>query len=142
MKTSVSIATPSVPLPQMVFQGKLDVSLRSASELGYDGIELFVYSPEEVELKGLSELLRKYKLEAVLFSAFVSLSKQDITMGHLDASVRKRFLDLAPIHLEMAAALNAKVPIGSVGDTLSPASAKGISTAGFAIPSRNTIDWL
>lgn len=112
MKTSVSIATPSVPLPQMVFQGELDASLRSASELGYDGIELFVHSPEEVELKGLSELLRKYKLEAVLFSAFVGLSKQDITMGHPDASVRKRFLDLAPIHLEMAAALNAKVPIG------------------------------
>lgn len=112
MKTSVSVATPSVPLPQMVFQGELEGSLKTVSELGYDGVELFVHSPEEVKLKELLALLRKYNLETALFSAFVSLSKQDVAMGHPDASVRKRFIELAPTHLELAAALNAKVPIG------------------------------
>jgi len=66
MKTGVSVATPSVPLPQMVFQGESEASLKTVSELGYDGVELFVNSPEEVKLKELSALLEKYNLEAAL----------------------------------------------------------------------------
>ena len=112
MRVSVSAKTEGVPLKMMMFQGDLEDSLRTAAELGYDGVELFLFAAESDEAERAKRLLKKYRLGVGMVVALFDMITNDIVMGHPDAAVRQQFLDRAPHHLKLAAAVGGRVPVG------------------------------
>ena len=112
MQATVSVTNVEVPLPAIMFQQDLASAFQTVSEIGYQGVELFLPSAEGVDAEEINDLLGKNGLEVGMLAAVGDLVGNDINMGHPDAGVRKAFLDRAPVHLKLASALGARVPIG------------------------------
>jgi sugar phosphate isomerase/epimerase len=112
MKTSISVANYEVPMPQIVFQGELESIFATIAEMGYQGVELFLKTAEGFDPRPLQELLNRYHLEIAMLVAFTDLVRSGLSLSHPDASIRRAFLDRAPVHLRLASLLKAKVPIG------------------------------
>ena len=112
MQTSISVKGEGVPLEMMVFHGALEDSLRCIAEIGYDGVELYLFSAETEEANTVKTLLKRYGLRAGIVVALFDLITTDVIMGHPDAHKRREFLDRAVHHLRLAAELGAGVPIG------------------------------
>jgi len=120
MKTSISVTNADVPLPMIMFRGDLDTVFQTVSEIGYDGVELFLSTAEGVNAADLKALLDRYNLEVGMLAAMADLVKENITMGDPDPAVRQKFLDRAPTHLKLASALGAVIPIGFTRGCLQP----------------------
>ena len=112
MKTSVSVSHADVPLPMIMFREDLASAFKKISDIGYQGVELFLPSAEGVDAAHLKELLDRNNLQVGMLAAMADLVKDGITMGDPDAAVRTAFLQRAPSHLELAAELGALIPIG------------------------------
>lgn len=112
MKSSVSVKAEDVPVPMTVFGGDLETSLQKIAEIGYDGVELFMHSTESPAASRIKGLLQKNGLQVGMLVALFDLIGDDVVMGHPDKAKRKEFLDKAPYHLELAASVEARVPVG------------------------------
>jgi sugar phosphate isomerase/epimerase len=112
MKVSISAANYDVPMPQIVFRGEIESIFQTISTIGYQGVDLFLQTAEDVDVNRLRELLKKHHLEVPMLSAVMDLIRSGLNMGHPDPSIRKAFLDRSPSHLKLAASLGAMVPIG------------------------------
>jgi len=124
MQTTVSVTNAEVPLPAIMFQQDLSSAFQTVSEIGYQGVELFLPSAEGVVAEEISGLLEKNGLKVGMLAAVGDLVGNDINMGHPDAAVRKTFLDRAPVHLKLASALGARVPIGFTRGYIRPGATK------------------
>jgi sugar phosphate isomerase/epimerase len=112
MKTSVSVKAEDVPVPMIVFEDTLEASFRKIAEIGYDGVELFMHSTQSPAASRIKGLLRDSGLQVGMLVALFDLIGNDVVMGHPEKAKRREFLDKAPYHLELAASVGARVPVG------------------------------
>jgi len=124
MQVTVSVTNAEMPLPAIMFQQDLASAFQTVSEIGYQGVELFLPSAEGVDAEKINDLLEKNGLKVGMLAAVGDLVGNDINMGHPDAGVRKTFLDRAPVHLKLASALDARVPIGFTRGYIRPGATK------------------
>ncbi len=124
MKATVSVTNAALPLPAIMFQQDLESAFKQVSDIGYQGVELFLPTAEGVDAQELKALLEQYGLEVGMLAAVGDLVGKDINMGHPDPGVRQTFLDRAPVHLKLASVLGAKVPVGFTRGTIRPGTTK------------------
>ena len=114
MRTSVSLSTfkggPSSP---MLFMEELEKNIPLISDLGYDGVDLFVIDPDDEEVRKAVVLLNKYSLGVgVVMPA--GLSAMHLTMGDEDKAVRDEFMRRIAKIIGFASEIEAMVSIGLV----------------------------
>jgi 5-keto-L-gluconate epimerase len=112
MKLSISAATQTVMLPQIVFKGDLEEVLHRAAEAGFKAVDLFLTSPDEAVHRRLKDSLRRFNVEVALLSPLGRLLGQGITFTHPDRKIRQLFFEHAREHLSLAAELHSFVPVG------------------------------
>ncbi len=112
MKPSISIGSQQIQLPQIVFRASLSEAFSAAKTAGFDAVDLFLYSCDEISKSTLRKLSDDHCIHVALFSAFGDLSAKGISLGSPDAALLKEFFRLAPYHLEIAAELGSIVPVG------------------------------
>jgi 5-keto-L-gluconate epimerase len=112
MKASISVANYQGPMPQIMFQGDLDPIFAAISQIGYQGVDLFLETSEGVDAARMKELLKRHHLEVSMLQGLLDLVHSGLNMSHPDAAIRKAFLDRSPCHLKLASSLGAMVPIG------------------------------
>lgn len=107
----------SYPRALVVFKG-IDQSLKAASELGYDGIELALYHKSNIDPKELKRKLKKWNLSIPVISTGQMFTMSGLSLTDPDRDVREKAVkDLEDI-IEVAAEFGADVNVSRVRGSL------------------------
>ena len=114
IKKSISVATFPTKFGPLVFTGNIKEIIQRASDIGYDGIELFVKRPEEVNLKSLNEWLSLYNIRISAIAAVAVFVEERLSLSNPDKTIRKRHVGIMKGQIELASHFKATVPVGLV----------------------------
>jgi len=98
----------------VVYRDRLDVSMQKAARLGYDGVELALLDPSEVDAGEIKALLSRYGLEVAAISTGRVFSEGKLWCTHPDPTVRRRAVERIKGLVRLAAALGGRVNLGRV----------------------------
>ena len=103
MKIVASVTPNDTKFGPLLYPGELERSVKELSQLGYDGIELSLRTPEDVDKRELFDLLDKYGVELVSIATGQSFIEDGLSLFDEDREVReitverlKGFMDFFP----------------------------------------------
>jgi len=112
MKVALT-ATPSrVPFAPIVVQGGVAEGFSLAAELGYDGVELHLRQPSDIDPGEVMRLASRYGLGVPTLGTGLAASEDGLTFTDADRDVRRRAVDRVKEHVRLAADLGSAVTIG------------------------------
>lgn len=115
MKIGLAIAPASAsPSAFVVFREDLKVSVRKASELGYDGVELALASSHEIEVARIKDLILRHNLELPVISTGRVFSEAKLWFTHPDKAIRCAAIQRVKNIIKLASQFKANVNIGRV----------------------------
>jgi len=115
MKIGLAIAPANAsPLAFVVFREDLKVSIKKASELGYDGVELALANPEEINVAQVKDLIQRYNLELPVISTGRVFAEEKIWFTHPDEKIRDAAIERVKDMVKLASQFKANVNIGRV----------------------------
>ncbi len=119
MKYGISLSSYETTFgPIVLKQGSLEEKIKIASELHYDGIDLFSHSMNADEVLSTSKLLSKHNIEIAMFIPFF-LAELKLSFADTHDTERETFIEAYKEQINIAEALNSKVmPIGFIRGTL------------------------
>lgn len=114
IKKSISVATFPTKFGALVFTGDLREIIQKVSKVGYEGIELFIKRPEEINLESLGEWLDLYNIRISAIAAVAAFVEEGLSLSDPDKSIRKKHIEIMKRQIELASNFNAIVPVGLV----------------------------
>ena len=122
MKTGVSLSTfPSSPGQPILFSQNYEQNLSAIKELGFDGVDFFMKSPEDEETKKAVASLKKHGVGiGVILPA--SMAQAGLFLGDDDESVRRELISRMEGIVNFAAGFGANVALGLVRGYISRAA--------------------
>lgn len=116
MKIGLAIAPANAsPLAFVVFREDLKVSIRKSSELDYDGVELALANPEEINVAQVKDLIQRYSLELPVISTGRVFAEEKLWFTHPDEEIRFAAIQRVRDMIELASQFKANVNIGRGG---------------------------
>lgn len=114
MKLSIAIAdSDALPSAFVVFRG-FETSMKAASALGYDGIELALKNPGEIDPTKLDRLLAEYKLEVSAISTGQVYAELGLSFTDPPSTQKETLIGMFHDFIDLAARYGKKVNIGRV----------------------------
>ena len=107
----------SYPRALVVFRG-IDNSLRAASELGYDGIELGIYHKSNVDPKELKNKLQKWNLTIPVISTGQMYTMRGLSFTNPDRDIVEKAIKELEDIIELAAEFGADINISRIRGSL------------------------
>jgi sugar phosphate isomerase/epimerase len=120
----VLTATPSdARFAPIQFRGQPSEAFALAAEFGYDGVELHLRNPDDIDRVAVHELSAKYNLPVTTLGTGMAAGEDGLTFSNPDPEIRRRAVERVKAHIDLATDFNAGVVIGSlsgrVGDDAS-----------------------
>ncbi len=107
-------AVPAAPMTApLLVRGPLEEAFRLAAGLGYDGVEVHLREPGEVDGEALAGLARELGLGVPTLGTGMAAG-EGLTFSHPDPEVRRRAVARIMAHIELATVLGSGVTIGLV----------------------------
>ncbi len=121
MKIGIAVA-PKEALPSafVVFRDDLEINLRKAAALGYDGVELALLRPDQVERDRVETLLDKLGLEIPMISSGQVFAEGGLCFTSPEQGVRDRAVSRIKGLIDAASGFHSMVNIGRVRGPLEP----------------------
>jgi sugar phosphate isomerase/epimerase len=124
MKSSVTISLiPEARGGPFVFWDDLPKACKQASELGFDGIEIFAPDPGVINPQEVEKLLNDNQLSVAAMGTGGGWIRKRLTLTHSDAQIREQAENFIRSMIDLAAEFGAPAIIGSMqgrwGDTVS-----------------------
>jgi len=112
MKLSIVInATPkATPLAADI---PLEDAVALAGSVGFDGVELAIADPQDVDVANLTKMLESYGLKVPALGTGAAY-KEGLSMAHPDARNRKGAIERLKAHVDLGAVLGADVIVGLI----------------------------
>lgn len=115
MKIGLAIAPANAtPLAFVVFREDLDVAIKKARELGYNGIELALADAEEVNAAEIESSIEKYDMELPVISTGRVFSEGHLWFTHSEKDIRDKAIQRMKDIIELASQFKANVNVGRV----------------------------
>jgi sugar phosphate isomerase/epimerase len=115
----VTTATPiEVNLAPILLSGPISESFALASQYGFDGIEVHLRDPHDVEWEEMVELSRRYSLPVTTLGTGMAAGMDGLTFTDPEAGVRIRTVERVKEHIRLAARLGSAVTIGVLNGRL------------------------
>lgn len=133
MKICLAIAPPEAgPASFVVFRDQIEVSVEKVRRLGYDGIELALALPTEIDVRSMRPLLSSTGMELVAVSTGRVFSEQRVWLTHPEQSARRRAIDIMFGMIDLAAELNVRrVNVGRIRGGVAKGRSLDVSEARF-----------
>lgn len=132
MKIAVAIA-PENALPSafVVFRG-LEESIKKASELGYDGVELALREKRQVDLSRVKRLIKDARLEIPAISSGQIFADSKLWLSAKDREIRGKAIEALKGLIDVASEFGAMVNLGRVRGFVEEGETAGEVTLRFA----------
>jgi sugar phosphate isomerase/epimerase len=115
----VTTATPrEVNLAPILLSGPISESFALASRYGFDGIEVHLRDPHDVDWEEMVELSRRYSLPVTTLGTGMAAGMDGLTFTDPAAGVRIRAVERVKEHTRLAARLGSAVTIGVLNGRL------------------------
>jgi len=115
MKIGIAVA-PQEALPSafVVFRENLEVSIRKAQVLGYDGVELALLHPGQIDADRIERLLKECGLEIPMISSGQVFAEGGLCLTNPDQEIRDRAVSRIKGLIDQAQRFRSMVNIGRV----------------------------
>ncbi len=118
MKIALTATQSEVPGGPIIMQGSTKDAFALASQLGYDGIELHIHRPSQINRDEVKRLADKYGLGIPTLGTGMAATQEGLTFADPDPEIRRRAVTRIKEHIALAAHLNSAVTIGSINGRL------------------------
>ena len=131
MKLSIVLSTQPAQFQAATFKGDLETNLARIALLGYDGVELAIRDPEQVDLDDLERLVGKHSLNVPAIGTGQAWGEEGLSFTDPNPEVRRAAIQRIQSHVPVAVRFQAVVIIGLIRGILKP----GVELA-------RAMDWL
>ena len=114
MKKSIVVSTSSTKFSALAFKENLKDSIKKVADLGFDGAELAVRNPKNVDLENVISLLKKNHLDAPAIGTGQAYGEEGLSFSNPDEAVRKTAVERINDQIIFASNFNAQVIIGLI----------------------------
>jgi sugar phosphate isomerase/epimerase len=115
----VTTATPGeVNLAPILLRGPISESFALAFQFGFDGIEVHLRDPHDVDWEEVVELSRRYSLPVTTLGTGMAAGMDGLTFTDPETGVRIRAVERVKEHIRLAARLGSAVTIGVLNGRL------------------------
>ncbi len=132
MKLALTATPSSARFAPIIVRDKVDKAFALAAELGYDGLELHLRRPSDVDLSVVKALSTDYGLEIPMLGTGMGVD-DGLTFSDPDRDVRRRAVERIKEHIELAVYLGSTVVLGSMRGSLGSDAAKQSQRRGFIV---------
>jgi len=106
MKLSIVVSLQPTKFSALAFQEHLEESLKMISSLGYDGVELAVRNPAEIDIAQVEKLLEKFHLGVSGIGTGQAYIEEGLSFSHPDKDIRQKAIERIKTHLEFGAKIH------------------------------------
>jgi sugar phosphate isomerase/epimerase len=131
MKLSIVLSTQQAQFQAATFKGDLETNLARISALGYDGVELAIRNPSQIDLDKLEALVRKFNLRVPAIGTGQAWGEEGLSFTDPDPQVREKAIERIKSHIPAASCFGAVIIIGLIRGIVKP-----------GVDSAQAMDWL
>ncbi len=102
------------------FKGDLDANLAQVRALGYDGAELAIRDPRQVDAEALTRLVEKHGLAVPAIGTGQAWGEEGLSFTDPDPNIRRAAIERVKSHIPLAARFNAVIIIGLLRGIVKP----------------------
>jgi sugar phosphate isomerase/epimerase len=122
MKLGIAIASKeALPSAFVVFRDDIEISIKKAHALGYDGVELALLDASQIDLPTVDPLLKDLGLEVPMISSGQVYAQGGLCFTSSDAHIRDQAVSRIKGLIDLAEHFGAIVNIGRVRGPIAPA---------------------
>lgn len=119
MKLAYTICGPDTKAKYLAYTGKLEDMLMRLHGIGYQGVELFVRDPREIDYKQFGQFLERNDMELVALGTGPMFSEDQLRFTSTDESIRTEALTRTKAAIDLASQFGAQVNVGKLrGDVV------------------------
>ncbi len=102
------------------FKGDLDANLARVAALGYDGAELAIRDPRQIDVDDLERLVRKHRLAVPALGTGQAWGEEGLSFTDPDPAVRRAAVERVKSHIPVAERFGAVIIIGLLRGKIRP----------------------
>ncbi len=112
MKLSLVVSIDDTAFDAVAVRGSWRDGVRVAAELGYDGVELALCDPAEVDGRAVQRVVRAAGLEVPAIGTGQAYLRDGLSLTHPDEGIRAHAIERMEAHIRLAAQFGAAVIVG------------------------------
>lgn len=114
MKLSLVLSTQPAKFDALAYKGKLTENISKIKSLGYDGVELAVRDPDQLDLSELKKLISLNQLSVPAIGTGQAYGEEGLSLTHHDGAIRRRAIERVKSQIRLANEFGAVVIIGLI----------------------------
>jgi len=114
MKLSIAVSSPDAVFSALALKGAYEENFALVKEAGFDGAELAVKNPADIDAASLKSLLDKCKLEVPAIGTGRAFGEEGLSFSSPDEKIRHAAVARICGHVDLAAELNSLIIIGLI----------------------------
>jgi len=114
MKKSIVVSTQPTKFSALAFKEDFEKSIKKVADLGFDGVELAVRDPKNLEVEKIINLLKECKLEVPAIGTGQAYGEEGLSFSDPDEMVRKIAVERINDQIIFASYFKAQVIIGLI----------------------------
>ena len=114
MKLSIVLSTQPASFSALAYKGDIEKNINRIKELGYDGVELAVRNPKELDVEYIKSLTTQNSLPVPAIGTGQAFGEEGISFTHDDPAIRQKAISRIKDQIAFADELGALVIIGLI----------------------------
>lgn len=119
-KRSIVLSAQVTQFHAATFSGDLDANLSKIAALGYDGVELAIRDPQQVDVPGLAAAVQKHHLQVPAIGTGQAWGEEGLSFTDPDPAIRCAAIERIKSHVPVAARFKAVIIIGLIRGIVKP----------------------
>lgn len=124
MKLSIVLSTQPASFSALAYKGNIEENIKRIKVLGYDGVELAVRNPNELDVELIQSVLVKNSLPVPAIGTGQAFGEEGLSFTHSDPRIRRKAIERIKEQIAFAKNFNAVVIIGLIRGTVQSDSDK------------------
>jgi len=120
MRLSIVLSVQPAQFQAVPFKGDLEQNLRHIAALGYEGVELSIRDPQQIDADQVESLVKSFNLSVPAIGTGQAWGEEGLSFTDPDEQVRKASVERIKAHFPFAARFRALVIIGLVRGVVRP----------------------
>lgn len=114
MKYGIVISVSKTKFGPIIFKEDLKVNIEKAAAIGYDGIELAIRKPEDLQIGKVEKLIQKFNLKIIAIGTGQIYGEEGLNFSDHDGTIRKDAVERVKKIIDIAAHFRASIIIGLI----------------------------